>query len=309
MSAGWIAAGVRGQGLLRRRLGDEGARRLAASPSLASALAALQLTPYGADVDPDMDLAAAQHVVSATVLWHLRVLAGWGPPMGAGPLRVLAGRFEIANVTGQLLGLSGRVARTPYALGSLATAWPAVAAARTPGAVRAALRSSPWGDPGGEELPAVRVGLQLAWARRVLDEVPGAGDWAITGAALVVARALATGAGVAFGPGARRDATHLLGPRWPEATQAAELGRVVPRCAARLLDGVDGTEQLWRAEARWWTTVEASATSLATGPRPDASCGVGVAALLAVDAWRVRAALTLAARGGGDPAEVLDGAA
>ncbi|HUI03187.1 MAG TPA: hypothetical protein VLZ77_06580, partial [Acidimicrobiales bacterium] len=110
-------------------------------------------------------------------------------------------------------------------------------------------------------------------------------------------------------PSARRDATHLLGPRWPEATQAAELGRVVPRCAARLLDGVDGTEQLWRAEARWWTTVEASATSLATGPRPDASCGVGVAALLAVDAWRVRAALTLAARGGGDPAEVLDGAA
>jgi hypothetical protein len=44
-----------------------------------------------------MDLAAAQHAVSATMLWHLRVLAGWVPPYASGPLRVLAAGFEIAG--------------------------------------------------------------------------------------------------------------------------------------------------------------------------------------------------------------------
>lgn len=309
MSAGWVAAGVRGRGLLRRRLGHEGARRLAASPSLSSALAVLASTSYGREVRDDMDLEAAQHAISATVLWHLRVLAGWGPPLGAGPLRVLGGGFEIANVTGRLLALSGRQARPPYVLGSLATAWPAVSAARTPADVRAALRSSAWGDPGSEELPAIRLALQLAWARRAFDGAPGAADWATAGAALLISRVLAGDALASLGASAVRDATHLLGPSWQRATSPEDLRRYVPPVAARSLEGVEAADQLWRAEAHWWATVETSATTLAARPRPDASVGVGVAASLAADAWRARAALTLAGRGGGDMEEALDGVA
>jgi len=305
VSAGWVAAGVRGRGLLRRRLGRDGALQLATLPSLGSALGALERTPYGREISPGQDLAAAQHAVSAAVLWHLRILAGWSPPLGAGPLRLLGSGFEIANVTGHMLGLSGEPARDPYALGSLATAWPAVSAARTPAEVRAALRSSAWGDPGSEQLPAIRLALQFAWALRVYDGVPGAGDWATAGAALLVSRVLVAGADDSLGPGAVRDATHLLGPNWQRANSLQDVGRHLPRVAARALEGVDNPEQLWRAEARWWATVEAAATPLAVRPRPDATAGVGVAALLAADAWRIRAALALAGHGGGDLAGVL----
>ncbi len=122
MSAGWVAATVRGRGLARRRLGEEGAKHLARSGSLPAALAALGTTSYGPAVRADMDLVTAQRAVSATVLWHLRVLAGWGPPLGAGPLRALAAGFEIANVSGHLARLAGEPAPAPYALGSMATA-------------------------------------------------------------------------------------------------------------------------------------------------------------------------------------------
>lgn len=309
MTAGWIAAGVRGRGLLRRRCGPEEGRRLASSSSLASALARLEPTPYGREIRPDMDLETAQHMVSATVVWHLRVLAGWEPPLGAGPLRLLAGGFEIANITGHLLELAGKLARTPYELGSLATAWPAVSAARTPAEARAALRSSAWGDPGSEKLPEIRLGLQFAWARRLFDGAPGTADWATAGASLLMARVLTASARSSLSPAAEQDATHLLGPEWRHATSLEDLGRHLFRGPARSLQGAGNTDQLWRAEAQWWEMVEASATSLVARSRPDASSGVGIGALLAVDAWRIRGALAMAARGGGDLAEVVDGVA
>lgn len=305
MSAGWVAAGVRGRGLLRRRIGPDDAVQLAARPSLDAALSALAETPYGREVTAGQDLAAAQHAVSATALWHVRVLAGWGPPLGSGPLRVVAGGYEIADVTGRLLELSGGQARDAYALGSLATAWPALSSARSISELRAALGSSPWGDPGSEELPAIRVALQLAWARRILDGAPGAANWAIAGSALLVARLLATGALSTLGVTASRDATHVLGRDWRRAHSVEELARCVPPAASRALNGVRSSADLWHAEMRWWATVEAEAGVLVAHPRADDSTGVGVAALLIADAWRVRAALTLAARGGGDLTEVL----
>jgi hypothetical protein len=309
VSAGWVAATVRGRGLARRRLGEDGARHLARSASLPSALAALGTTPYGRGLRTDMDLATAQHTVSAAVLWHLRVLAGWGPPLGAGPLRLVAAGFEIANVSGQLARLSGQPAQAPYALGSMATAWPAVSRARTPAEVRAALRASGWGDPGSDDPAAVRLAMQLAWARRVFDDVPGGAEAAIGGAALVVARVLAAGARATLSPSAHRDATHLLGPQWHEAVSPEDLTRHVSRRATQALRGVEHAEDLWHAEMRWWSAVEATGATLVARSEAGAAAGVGVAALLAADAWRVRAALALAAGGGGDLAEVLDAVA
>lgn len=309
MTAGWVAAGVRGRGLLRRRLGRDGARRLASMPSLGAALGGLAETPYGRELRADDEVADAQHAISATALWHLRVLAGWGPPLGVGPLRLVAGGFEVADVTGRVLELSGGRARRPYVLGSLATAWPALSAARSASELRDALGSSPWGDPGSEELAAIRIALQLAWARRVFDGVPDAAAWAVAGAALLVGRVVVAGGEATLATGAARDATHLLGPHWRGAASVEDLVRHVPPAAARALDGVQSGRDLWRAEARWWRSVEAEAEGMVARPRPDASTTVGVAALLMADAWRVRAAIGLAGRGGPDPAEVFGDAA
>lgn len=60
-------------------------------PSLEVALAALADTPYGHELHPGQPLAEAQRAVTATLLWHLRVLAGWLPREGPGMLRLLAG--------------------------------------------------------------------------------------------------------------------------------------------------------------------------------------------------------------------------
>jgi hypothetical protein len=306
VSAAWVAAGVRGRGLLRRRIGLAEARALAASPSLESALAVLTESSYGRDVRPGQDRASAQHAVSATVLWNLRVLAGWAPPFGAGPLRVLIGGYEISNVTGHLLELSGQPAPVPYALGSLGTVWPSVSAAQTPRGVRDALRSGGWGDPESDELPAIRIALRLAWARRVFEEVPGAADWAVAGAALVVARVLVSQCLPSLGRSARTDASRVLGSKWETATSPEDLVGHLPAAAAQLLDGATTHEQLWRAEASYWSMIEASAAELVARPRSDATGMLGVAALLAVDGWRVRAALALVGRPISVQAEVFD---
>jgi len=309
MSAGWAAAAVRARGIARRQLGRDAARDLAASDSLESALGRLVLTPYGREVRVDMDLVSAEHAVFATLLWHMRVLAGWGPPLGAGPLRLLAAGFEIANVTGHLERVAGLKAPEPYALGSLATAWPEISAARTPAEVRTALASSSWGDPGADDPATVRLALTLGWARRVLDGSPGAGGWAISGAALVVFRVFAAGALSALGTSARRDADRVLGPGWAEAASPGELLRQAPRAAAKVLEGVSGADDLWRAEVRWWSNVGETGTGLVARSNLDASSSVGAVGVLAADAWRTRAALQLAARGGGDFVELSDAVA
>jgi hypothetical protein len=68
--------------------------------------------------------------------------------------------------------------------------------------------------------------------------------------------------------------------------------------------GVEDPDALWEAEARWWARVDHEGAALARRPVAGRPSIVGATALLAVDAWRVRAALELAARGGG-PTEVL----
>jgi hypothetical protein len=69
--------------------------------------------------------------------------------------------------------------------------------------------------------------------------------------------------------------------------------------------GVDEPGGLWRAEARWWARLEQDAAGLLRGSRYDVAPVVGTVAMLSADAWRVRAGLELAARGG-RPGEVFD---
>ncbi|MEU7872106.1 hypothetical protein [Dactylosporangium sp. NPDC049140] len=284
-----VAGSVRAQGLARRRLGAA-ARSVAVRPGLAPALDALASTAYGRDVRPGQSLVEAQDAVAATLLWHLRVLAGWLPPGGAEPLRAAAGWFEIVNVDRRLRGLGGRPAGPAFELGALATAWPRLARMGTAAALRAELATAGWcrGDPGTDRGAA--VAMRLSWARRMAD-VPGAEAWAAGGVALLVARERWLAGSDVSPP------VPLIGPAVGAASFAGFVA-ALPARAAWPFAFVRRPPDLWLGESAWWRRLEADGRALLRrggfGPGP----ALGAAAVLAADAWRVRAALACAADGG-----------
>jgi hypothetical protein len=286
MSAGWVAVGVRAKGLSRRRIGREQAGAVAMSPSLVEAVSALARTPYGVAMRDATNLAECQRAVDATLLWHLRILAGWCPPLGSAMVRTLAAGFEVRNVVDHLLRLRGRPVPTPFVLGSLATAWTSVAPARTPSEVRQALSRSAWGDPLSEDPAGVLLAMNFAWAAHVYDQVPEAARWARGAAGFLVARARQAGAESVLPTSARRQAAHVLGPRW-DPVERSDIG-----AGKRELD--------------WWQDVEADSSALAARPPQGAAVVVGVTGLLAADARLTRAALAIAAAGGGEVGAIVD---
>jgi len=252
-----------------------------------------------------MDLAAAEHAVSNTLLWHLRVLAGWAPSRGLGRVRLLAGGFEIANVARRLQELAGAPAAEPFQLGALSTAWSEVSQASSKEAVRSALASSAWGDPGAGDVDTVAIVLQASWTRRVASGVPEAAGWARILAAMILARMLAAGAPPPPESAVARNLRSVLGGRWDDSMAVGDLSGALPVAAAQALAGVRGPDDLWLAEAHAWALIEQRALQMQTSWRPGPAAVVAVAGLLAVDAWRVRAALEIASRGGSSE-EVLD---
>lgn len=299
----WVAGTVRARSLARRRLGAGAARGLAASASLEDATAALAATPYRHGVRAGQDLAGAQRGATLTLLWHLRVLAGWLPREGGRMLRLLAGWFEIANVDDLLQQLAGRQAEEPLPLGALATAWPRCAHVRSPAELRATLATSPWGDPGGETAREVQLGMRLSWAAR-LSRLHRAAPWAAGAAALLVARErFAAGRDLPATP--QGQATRLLGRDALAATSLVELQRRLPDPAGWVLAGIEDPMDLWRAEGGWWSRVERDGFELLGAGGFGAAPVLGAVAVLSADAQWVRAALELAARGG-RPLEVFD---
>jgi hypothetical protein len=231
-----------------------------------------------------MDLAAAQRAVWSALLWHLRILAGWESPVRPNPLRTLAGGYEIANVVGRLVELSGGPSTVPYELGSLSTAWDVVRKAGRAEEIRMVLARSEWGDPGGTEPGRVLLGLRLAWARRVCDEVPAAAPWARSAVSALWSQMRS--ADVHPEPSWRRDIRAVLGSRQAEPA------------------GTPATE--WSDPARWWSEVERHSEQLLGGAgRPEPGSAVGVAGLLREIRQVVIHAL---ARAGADPDGELEAA-
>ncbi len=296
MSTGWVAGTVRARAMARRRVGLDGARRLARTSSLEAALATLVATPYGHDVRADHTLAQAQRAVAGTLLWDLRVLAGWLPRDGADRLRVLAAWFELANVDELRLAMVGSPADPPFDLGSLGTSWNRLRSARSPAELRQLLAGSRWGDPGAETVAAVGLGMRMVWAERVAAMVPPAVPWATGAAALLVARELVVGRRLP--DGAAASVRRLLGAPVLDAVSLPDLVAALRGPARWTLRGVDEPEALWQAEAQWWARVESDAFVLLHRPRFGPAPVIGAVAAAAVDAWRVRAALESAARGG-----------
>jgi hypothetical protein len=291
----------------RRRLGRAAVRDLAGSPSLEIALSVLSRSPYGRAVRPGQTLATAQHGAVETVLWNARVLAGWAPRPGVAALRVLAGWLEAANVDDLLNRQAGGEPAPPYRLGGLATAWPRLARSGTPADVRRALATSLWGDPGGESPREVALTMRAVLADRVISAVPCARAWAAGATALLVAREVVLG-GRPLPEPARVAAARVVGPAAATALDLGELVAALPSSAGWALAGVEAPADLWRAEARWWGRVDREGGVLAFRSTPGPEVLVGAVAMMAADAWRVRAALESAARGG-LPQEVLDAVA
>jgi hypothetical protein len=291
----------------RRRLGAAGARALAATPTLADALATLLTTPYGHDVRPDQTLTEAQHAIAGTLLWDVRVFAGWLPRAGGEQLRVLAGWFEMADVGEILRGMAGEDAAPRYHLGSLSTAGDRLWAAASPAELRAVLAASPWGDPGGNTPREITTAMRLSWAERVAAAVPQARPWALAGAALLVARELFV-AGRPLPAVAAAGARRLLGAEATEAPTLPVFAAALHRPARDALIDVEDPASLWRAEFRWWSDVESDASALRRHPRFGSDPVIGTVVAAAVDAWRVIAALECAARGGRVP-EAFDAVA
>jgi hypothetical protein len=302
MSAAWVAGAIRAHGIARRRVGRAGARSLAACGDLEAALTGLANGPYGRYVHAGQTVAQAQRGVAATLLWHGRVLAGWVPPGGAQELRALAGWFEIANIDGLLDTFSGVAAAPPFRLGSLATAWPRLDGSRTRAELRQRLAATPWGDPGGEDDRSISMALRLRWAGRVRAGAPGARRWASGAVALLLAREVAAGRGVDAAPSLLMRA---VGADVQSAATIDDLAARLPADARSALGSARTLDELVAAEAAWWARLESDAEAVSRTASLDAPQVVATVALLAVDAWRVRAALALAARGG-SPLEAYD---
>jgi hypothetical protein len=260
--------------MARRVFGADAARQLAGSPSLSGAQRMLEATTFRSVAEPGLSLAAAQHAVAETMLWDLRVLAGWLPRDGVSMLRLLACWFEIANVDELLQGLAGRPIGAEFELGALATVWPRLSEAGSPAELRHVLAASVWGDPGGDTNRDIRAGLRARWAARLAASGDPLRTWASAAAAM---------ASLAI-PGHARQSR----PNRPRPALTA-----VPAA------------EPWQAEADWWRRVERDGRALLRSSATDSGPVLGAVVVMAADARRIRAALASAARGGG-PLETYD---
>jgi hypothetical protein len=303
VSAPWVAADVRALAVAGHRAGHAGATAVARSTSLAAAITLLSEGAYATSFsgvrEEELTLADLEHRVAASVLWNMRVLAGWSPPDGVAALRGLAGWFEIANIEALLRAPDGRSGDRLFDLGSLATDWRRLRDAQTPAQVRAALATPPWSVPAAENLRGVGTILRCRLLERALGAVAGAGagvDWINGATALLCARETAAGARVPAT--ATAIVQRIVGVSPDAAADLARYRTLLPRSARWVLDDIDDAADLWRGELAWWSRVERDAAVLVARRSVGAGPVVGAVGLLAADAWRVRGALELAARGG-----------
>lgn len=305
MNADWVAASVRARAIARRRVGTGTCRDVAAQADLGAALARLDGTAYASRLADGPGLERAQRAIAETVLWQLRVLAGWLPASGTRLLRAAAAGFERSNILDLVRHLDGAPERPPFELGALATAWPRLRVSTSREELVGALRRSPWGDPGdGANLADV---LQIVWLRELAAVAAPARPWAATVAALTAARVVLVDR-TPPSPRLRKLVRPLIGDAWPSTSEPSALRAALPVQLRVALDGIETADQLWRAEARAVGTVEDEAFALVRTSLPSPSVVLGAVTVLAVDAWRLRASLAVADEGGGT-SEVLDAVA
>ncbi len=305
MKADWVAASVRARSMAQRRVGAGTSREIAAEPTLEGALSALRETSYGERLGGVSGLAGAQRVIQETVLWQLRVLAGWLPASGTVLARAAAGTFEIENIVAlahQLAG--GAQAPEPFHLGALSTSWHRVGLAGSNEDLATILRTTAWGGIGGDGPGPLRAALRVALARRLAAVAPAAQTWCGAVCVLTAAQAL-TGDGAALPPPLLHLLRPILGRSWESADTFEEFRIALPPSLQKVILDLAAPNELWRAEARAHAVVEKDGFRLLRSAMPGPEVALGAMAVLSVDAWRVRAALAAAA-GEAGASEVLD---
>jgi len=304
MSAAWVAASVRARSMVRHGVGEGGSRRLARQRSLGDALLLLADTAYAERLAGCTDLAAAERATRDTVLWQLRVLAGWMPARGAKLARAAAGAFERDNIVALASRLDGSpAAYDPFDLGALATSWRRLRTAPSTEQLAESLRRSPWGGTGPEGSASLRDVLTLVWLHRLASVAPQARSWAGAGCALTAARIVLVD-GAEPSPRILELVRPVLGRTWESAAEMAGFRAALPLSVQPVLRGIESPEELWRAEAGMRATVETDGFRLLGGSHHGQGVVLGAVAVLAMDAWRVRAGLAAAAAGTGS-SEVL----
>jgi hypothetical protein len=296
VTAGWVAASTRGRALLRRTIGADVARSIAAAESWPSARDHLRNTVYGVELPSTADRHIARRAAATATAWQLRVLAGWLPPASSGLVRAFAAPVEIANIEAHLAQLStGTTPTAPIPLGTLGVAWSAVATLRSADQVRDVLARSTWGDPGGADRATIALGLHVAWARRLARQAPVAETWARGGAALLVAREqFAFDRSIPEATG--RELDRLLGTAWRDASTTSELTERLPKSARWIFADVASTADLWLAEIALLRRVTADSERVVAAARNGRDALAAIMALLLVDLWRVDAAIEAAGR-------------
>ncbi|HEY5050002.1 MAG TPA: hypothetical protein VII50_03810 [Acidothermaceae bacterium] len=296
MTGAWVGADVRAVAMSRRTVGRAGAASIAACADLTAALAQLQSSPYARDVRPSHDLANAQRAVASTLLWNVRVIAGWVPASGVGMLRIAMAWFEILNLEARLRPADRGPVVPQFEMGSLAST-PGGSESVTTGNVLDRLRTTWWGTPSENSLRAVGLAMRSRLVDRASSGLPAARAWAAGAAALMVAREQVV-AGNRLPPDVRRNLAHTLGQPALDADTVDSLREALPERARWVLDNVTHPEDMWRAECGWWARVDADGRELLRGSSFGPQPVVGAVAVMAADAWRVRAALHAAALGG-----------
>ncbi|WP_062466320.1 V-type ATPase subunit [Demequina maris] len=307
MSAAWVGATVRVRALAAGRAGPQGAVKLAAAPTLDEAAELMRTWSYGARIEGPSTPEALQRAARETLLWQLRVLAGWAPAGGTRLMRAAAADFERANILMRMRELRSGARERPYDLGAMETSWTLLSGAEGPDEMRSLLARSAWGEVPDEDEAQLADILAAASLERRASASPAARTWAARGAALLAARIVAVDRTV---PAAvlRRRLRLLLGGGWERADDLGSLAAALPGRVATVLDGVDGPHDLWRAESRHHALIEAEAAAQLRAGTARSEVVVAGIALLDVDAWRVQAAVA-AVGSGRAGSEVLDAAA
>lgn len=308
MKADWVAASVRARSMAQRRIGAGSSRALAAEPTIAAALATLDQSSYAERLIGASNLAAAERAISESVLWQLRVLAGWLPASGTALARAAAATFEVENIVARAHQLTGgTTAPEPYKLGALATAWPRLGRAGTIEELTTMLRTSAWGEVGDGSPGPLRAALRVAWMRRLAAVAPTALPWCGAVCVLTAARSL-TDDGATAAPQLLHLLRPVLGRAWEGARSIPEFRAALPPSLQKVVRGIATPMELWRVEVRVNAEAEKDGFRLLRGSLPGPDAVLGAFVVLSMDAWRVRAALAAAAAGAGS-SEVLDEAA
>jgi hypothetical protein len=123
---------------------------------------------------------------------------------------------------------------------------------------------------------------------------PAVRPWAVTAFVLLAARILFVDHAE---PSARfvQIVRPSIAEAWHSAHDLPALAAALPRSAQTAIAEIEAPTELWRAEVRLASTVEADGARLLRGSMPGPDVVLGAVAMLAVDAWRVRAALAMAA--------------